>query len=101
MKLGSNFVEGGGWTTCRASGRPKAQWCGLLSLLWLGVSLLSWSRFSDGWPYVFEYMDWLCIALVLPLPVFVILAVFYFFTEKPRAFMRSCRDPDYDLRNLY
>ena len=84
MNSSLNIVEGGGWVKHRAIGRPKAQWCGLLSLLWLGVLLCALSPFSDGWPMEFGYVEWLCLVILIPLPVFVVLVCFFFLTERPR-----------------
>ena len=102
MKVGSNqIVEGGGWTKCHVIGKPKAQWFGLLSLLWLGVSICALSPFADGWPYDFSYLEWLCLTLLVPQPILIGLAIFFLLSEKPRSSVNWRRNPNRDPRNLY
>jgi hypothetical protein len=81
MKSSNGIVAGGGWTKQRAVGRPKAQWFGLFSLLWLGVSICALSPFSEGWPYVFGYLEWLCLSLLVPQPILIALTIFFLLTD--------------------
>jgi hypothetical protein len=101
MKSSNGIVAGGGWTKELAVGRPKAQWFGLFSLLWLGVSICALSPFSEGWPYVFGYLEWLCLGLLVPQPILIALTIFFFLTEKPRSSVHWYRNRNHDLRKLY
>jgi hypothetical protein len=46
-------------------------------------------------------VEWLCGALLLPLPVLVGLALVFLLTEQPRTITEQHPNPDYDLRKLY
>jgi hypothetical protein len=101
MKSNEQIVCGGGWFTRQTVGRPRARFCSFLSLIWLPVSVCASVSFWDGWPASFEWLEWLCSALLVPQPVFVVLSVVYLLTEKPRTTFALHSNPDYDLRKLY
>ena len=101
MKSSAQIVSGGGWVTRRTVGRPRARFFACLSVVWLGVSVCISIPFWDGWPWPFEYLEWLCVALLVPLPVFAGLALFFRLTERPRTIIEQCPNPDHDLRKLY
>lgn len=101
MKSHSHIVDGGGWITRQAVGRPRARFFGFLSILWLGVSLGASFPFWDGWPESFGYWEWLCSALLVPQPVFVVAAVVFLLTERPRTITETRPIPDHDIRKLY
>jgi len=46
-------------------------------------------------------LEWLCSALLVPQPVFVVLTIVFLLTEQPRTIVEYHPDPDYDMRNLY
>lgn len=101
MKSSTQIVHGGGWFTRQTVGRPKARFFGFLSVIWLFVSIGASFPFWDGWPQSFGYWEWLCSALLVPQPVFVILAAVFLFTEQPRTIIEQHPNPDYDIRKLY
>jgi hypothetical protein len=101
MKSHSHIVEGSGWITRQSIGRPRARFFGFLSLLWLVVSICASFPFWDGWPQSFGWLDWLCSTLLAPLPVLVVLACVFLFTEQPRTIIERRRNPDYDIRKMY
>ena len=101
MKLRSDIVAGGGSVTRQTVGRPRARFFGFLSIIWLGVSLGASITFWDGWPKSFGYLEWLCSALLVPQPNFVVLAIFFWLTERPRTISEQHGNPDYDVRKLY
>jgi hypothetical protein len=72
-----------------------------LSLIWLAVSICASFPFWEGWPESFGYLELLCGALLVPQPVFVVLAVVLLLTEQPRNVVELHPNPDYDIRNLY
>lgn len=101
MKSSVQIVEGGGWITRQTFGRPRARFFGFLSVVWLLVSFYASFPFLDGWPESFGYLEWLCAALYLPQPVFIILAGFFLLTEQPRTITEQRPNPDHDIRKLY
>jgi hypothetical protein len=46
-------------------------------------------------------VEWLCILLILPEPVFIVLAITFALTEQPRSLTEQVPNPDHDLRKLY
>jgi hypothetical protein len=101
MKSSIQIVEGGGWITRQTVGRPRARFFGFLSLIWLGVSFCASFPFWDGWPESFGYLELLCSALLIPQPVFGVVAVVFLLTEQPSTIVEQRRNPDYDIRKLY
>jgi hypothetical protein len=74
----------------------------ILSLVWLGVSVAASAPFwQDKWPPAFSGAEWLCILLMLPEPVFIILAIRFALTEQPRSITEHLPNPHHDLRKLY
>src|SRR6188474_3174616 len=101
MKSHSDIVESGGWITRQTIGRPRARFFGFLSVIWLFVSIGASFPFWDGWPQSFGYLEWLCSVLLVPQPVFVVLAVVFLLTERPHIITEQHPNPDYDIRKLY
>ena len=101
MKSHSEIVEGGGWVTRQTLRKPRARFFGFLSILWLCVSIFASVPFWEGWPQPFGYLEWLCTALLLLQPVFVVLAVVFVLTEQPRTITEEYQNPNYDGRKLY
>jgi ATP/ADP translocase len=101
MKSSTQIAHGGGWLTRQTIGRPKARFFGVLSVIWLGVSLCASLPFWSGWPQSFGYLEWLCGGLIIPLPIFIGLALFFAVTEQPRTIIKQCPNADHDLRKLY
>ena len=101
MKPESSIIANGGWVTQQSVGRLRARAFGVLSLAWLGIALWGSHPFWSGWPQPFGGLEWWCLALVVPEPVFVILAVVFWRTEKPRIITEYRANPNYDPRNLY
>lgn len=100
-KSKSQIVYGGGWTTHETVGKPRARFFGFLSLIWLLVSFCVASLFWGGWPETFGYLEWVCGALLVPLPVFITLAGVFLLSEQPRTFRSLQPNPDYDIRKLH
>jgi hypothetical protein len=101
MNEETHFVAGGGWIQHATTARPRTRLFGWVSLLWIGVSLGASSAFWGGWPGSFGLFEWMCTALLLPHPVLVALALFYWRTESPRTVIEENPNPDFDLRKLY
>lgn len=101
MKTRAQIVDGGGWLTRQTVGRPRARLFGLLSCLWLGVSVWASFPFWEGWPQAFGWLEWLGTALLVPQPVFVVLTVVFLLTEQPRTIIEHRPNPDYDIHKLY
>ena len=101
MKSSAQIVHGGGWLTRETVGRPRARLSGFLSLIWLSVSVVASVPFWEGWPQVFDWLECVCIALMVPQPVFAMLAVVFLLTEQPRPIIEEHPNPDCDDRKLY
>jgi len=101
MKSIAQIIHGGGWLTRQTVGRPRARFFGFLSVLWLGVSIAASFPFWNGWPESFAYSEWVCVALLVPQPVFICLAIVFLWTEQPRTIAEHEPNPDYDIRKLY
>lgn len=101
MKSNAHIVDGGGWIPRQTVCRPKARFFGFLSAIWLLVSFCASFPFWNGWPESFGYLEWLCGGLLVPQPVFVILAAIFLLTEQPRTITEQHPNPDYDIGKLY
>jgi hypothetical protein len=101
MKSCSDFVANGGWHERQSVGRRRARFFGFLSVMWLLVSTPSGILLWDRWSQSFGYLEWLCLAMLVPQPVFVLLAFAFLLTEKPLQMAEQTSNPDYDLRKLY
>ena len=97
----SEIVHGGGWVERLIVGRPTTRLFLLLSASWLVVSVPALYPFLDGWPKSFSEVEWLATLLIAPHPVFIILAIFFWRTERPCIIEQNIPNPDYDLRKLY
>jgi hypothetical protein len=101
MEKPLEIVHGGGWVVWLTVGRPKTRLFLLLSASWLVVSVPALFPFLDGWPQSFEEVEVLASVLMAPHPVFVILAVFFSCTERPRIMEQHVPNPDCDPKKLY
>jgi len=102
MKTSDHIVHGGGWVQRKSVGRPKARLFGILALVWLGVCVAVSAPFwLDSWPPTFSGAEWLSLLLMLPEPVFLVLAIRFALTEQPRSITEHVPNPDHDLRKLY
>jgi len=97
----SAIVHGGGWVTERVMSKPKAEFFGFVSVVWLFVAICGMFPFWDGWPRKIGWTEVLCGGLVLAEPVFLAVALFLFIREQPRVILRHRQNPNYDLRKLY
>ena len=101
MGIDVKLVHGGGWFTRQTIGRPKARLFTFLSIIWLCVSIPASMPFWLGLPGPFFAVHWLCTLLLLPHPVFVVLAIIFSLSERPRTITEAVPNPDRDIRNLY
>jgi hypothetical protein len=101
MKSSTQIVYGGGLLTRQTVGRPCARFFGFLSLIWSAVSVCASFPFWDGWPQSFGWLEWSCSVLLIPQAAFVVLAVVFLLTERPRTIIEQHPNPDYDIRKLY
>ena|SRR5437870_4589281 len=90
-----------GWTDRKVAIRPRARLFTLFSIVWCLVSvpladLLISHQFAR-----LSGLGLVCWMLVLPHPVFVLLALFYRLTERRVVIRQKISDPNYDLRHLY
>ncbi len=74
-----------GWMGPETMGRPKARFCVFLAVFWFALALIAalsiWqapggTEFSE-----IQHLAW---CVLIPEPVFVLLAVYFAITEKPR-----------------
>src|SRR5262249_49278290 len=100
-RMKSDIVAVGGWVTRQTVGRPKARFFGFLAVAWLCVSCGASFPFWGGWPESFGSLEWIGAALVMPQPVFMVLAVVFLIKERPRTILQKHPNPDYDIRKLY
>ena len=82
-------------------GRPKARCFGLLSVVWIAVSLVWSFPFCGGWPRSFGYLEWLSVLVLVLQTVFAFLGIFFLRTEQPRLIITEGENPDYDPGKLY
>jgi hypothetical protein len=101
MEKPLEIVHGGGWVVRLIIGRPKTRLFLLLSASWLVVSIAALFRLLDGWPKSFSELELLATLLIVPQPVFIILATFFWCTERPRTIQQHRPNPDYDRSKLY
>lgn len=74
----------------------------MLSVFWLAVSVsASFSFLLHEWPQSFSALDWLCLLLMVPEPVFIALAIWFALTEKAQTRTETIPNPDHDPRKLY
>ena len=95
-------MQGGGWTNRETIGRPKARICGFLSIVWLLVfapaCILLWAFWGE--PPFSSWIKWLCGILLIPQPVFMMLAVGFWYFERPRKITVTVRTKPGSLRTL-
>jgi hypothetical protein len=101
MKSESKIIAGGGWIIREVVGKPRARLFAAFSLGWLSVSIFASRPFWDGWPRSFGWHESLSSLLLLPEPLFQLLALVYLVVEQPRAILEKRPNPDYDIQNLY
>ena len=95
------IVAGGGWILRPTFGRPRLRFIGLLSVIWLCVSVCAALPLWIGWVRPFGFVEWVCCILIVPEPLLIGLAVFLLLTEKPSGIVEHDPNPDYDIRKLY
>ena len=98
MELYPDIVERGSWTVRETVRKPKARFFALLSCLWLLASVGASFPFWNGWPESFSGAECLCGVVIVLEPVFIVLAVVFWFSEQPRIIREMHRNPDYDIR---
>ena len=108
MKNTHEIIAGGGWRVEHHRLRPKALWFIGISAAWSTFWIIAALAgiFDQGAQSFFHWIvaDWpgraygLCLLLH---PVFIVLAVIFWLTEKPRDVAIRGQSPDYDPRNLY
>ena len=81
--------------------RLRARTFGFVSVIWVGVSVFAAVPLFGERPEVFGAAEWLCVSAMLPLPIFVSIAVAFLLTEKPRIVSEERPNPDFDIRKLY
>ena len=98
----NDIVAGGGWIQHQSVGRPRTRLFFLLSLIWLGVALVGSVPFwQNAWPPSFSGAEWGGLALMLPEPVFIVLAIKFALTEPQQTTVARRPNPAYDPRKLY
>ena len=101
MQRPVEIVHGGGWIVRPIVARPKTRVFLLLSVTWLVVSAPASFPFLDGWPKSFSEVEWLAILLITPHPIFIILAIFFWRTERTCIIEEDLPNPDWDPNKLY
>jgi predicted membrane channel-forming protein YqfA (hemolysin III family) len=97
--MSGKIVFNGGWIFQRKHGRPKLRFFIFLTVIWSFVSVV---------PFIFLANDvgdsalkLLFYGLILPQPIFLLVAAYFWWKEKPREWDERVPNPDYKLRNLY
>ncbi len=101
MKSSTEIVRGGGWVKRQFVGKPKALTFTFLAIIWLGVSVCASIPFWGGFPASFSWLEWLCVSLIVPEPVFIVTTLVLWLVEPPRTITHWQTNPDYDIRNLH
>ena len=92
----SKFVCGGGFVERQRFGRPNLRRFTLLAFGWSVISGIAL------WMMLLELSDGLtCGVLILPQPIFAVIALVCRFNEKPCSWTERTPNPDYDARKLY
>jgi hypothetical protein len=91
--MNAEIICGGGWRTRTVTVRcrRRARFFGFMSVAWLALSgpvLVGW---KEG---VEVFAQWLTLALVLPHPMWVLLAIWYGLTEKPLTYSEKRIEKD-------
>ena len=89
-----NF-ETGSWTVRETVRRPRTRFFALLSCLWLIVAFGASFPFWHGWPESFSGWEWFCSLLIVLELLFVIVAIVFWFTERPRIMSEQHRNLEY------
>ena len=95
-----NF-ETGSWTVRQTIRRPKTRFFTLLSCLWLLASVGASFPFWHGWPESFSALESFCGFVIVFEPVFIALAVAFWFTEPPFIIQEQYRDLDGELLKFH
>lgn len=101
LKTTVSIAANGGWVTRRVASRPRTRFFGFLSVVWLFAAIPASLSLWDGWPQSFDQLKWLCAVLLLLQPLWIVLAVVFWLTEKPRLISKLQPNPNYDPRKLY
>jgi hypothetical protein len=101
MKSSTQIIAGGGWMTRQMVGKPRARFFGFLSVIWLAVTIGASFPFWDGWPDSFGSGERLCSVLLVLHLVFIVLALVFLLTERPRRFAEHLPNSPRDLRKMY
>src|ERR1043166_420913 len=102
MRTSTKFVHGGGWVDRPRFGRPKLRLFATLAVGWCAVSAVPiWTVLSGAAGPEFSVVTVLCALCVVPEPVFIALAVFFYLREQPRPWTERVRNPDVDPHNCY
>lgn len=94
----NGIMYGGGWR--QTWGKPRARIFGYLSLYGLGIAVYASSPFWSGWPSSMGWFEWSCCGFLSMEAVFILLALNFLLTEKPRQILARDGMLDGDLRKL-
>lgn len=89
-----NF-ETGSWTVRQTVRKPKTRFLTLLSCVWLFVAVGASFPFWHGWPASLSDLEWFCGLMIVLEPVFVVLAVVLWLTERPLFIKEQHRNLEY------
>ena len=82
MKSRVRIIEGGGWTQRQYLGKPKARFLTFLAGGWFAVAFTALLPFLGNVPASISGWGWWSGLLIIPEPVFIVLAVVYWITEE-------------------
>ena len=92
-----NF-ETGSWTVREVVRKPRTRFFGLLSSVWLVLSIGATFPFWHGWPETFSVLEWFCGLIIGVEVVFVIVTLGLWFTEPRRTIREQRRILEYGIR---
>lgn len=96
----SKIIANRGWIKRRGVIRPKTRLFTVLSLIWCAVSVTPARLLILHQVASISDIGFVCWTLILPHPVFILLALFFRLTERETIVEQMIPDPNYDLHRM-
>jgi hypothetical protein len=97
----SKGIENRGWISRKTTFRPMTRLFTVLSVGWFLISPTPVTLLLSQQIASASSLGVLCWMLILPHPIFILLAVAFRWTEPARTIKQKLPDPNYDLRRMY